>query len=210
LATISLAVDSIKHPTTRQQPEQLDALADIIMQENQRMNDQVERVLQVARLDRQETELILESADLNELVTEVLEQMQLQFKENAAEVVVDLHSEAMQIKVDPLHLKNAIRNLLDNAVKYSKDAPRIKVSTLIVDKQAVLLIEDEGIGMSEEQQARAFDQFYRVTSGDLHDTKGFGLGLYYVHHIVSLHHGSVQIESKLAKGTQVQIQLPIT
>lgn len=208
LATISLAVDSIKHPATRQRPEQLDALANIIMQENQRMNAQVERVLQVARLDRQETELQLESADLNELVSEVLEQMQLQFNKSKAEVVVNLNTTTLPVKVDVLHVKNAIRNLLDNAVKYSRETPKITVKTLLSEEQVVLEIADQGIGMSEEQKAKAFDQFYRVTSGNLHDTKGFGLGLYYVQQIASLHGGAVEIESALEKGTQVQLQLP--
>lgn len=208
LATISLAVDSIKHPATRQQPERINVLANIIMQENQRMNAQVERVLQVARLDRQETELQLEPADLNQLVTEVLEQMQLQFNESKAEVVVNLHTTALPVNVDVLHVKNAVRNLLDNAVKYSRETPKITVKTTLNEEQVVLEISDEGIGMSEEQKYKAFDQFYRVTSGNLHDTKGFGLGLYYVQQIVSLHEGIVDIESTLGQGTQVQLKLP--
>jgi two-component system, OmpR family, phosphate regulon sensor histidine kinase PhoR len=209
LATISLAVDSIKHPKTKEQPGQVDHFANIIMQENRRMNDQVERVLQVARLDRQETELQLQKVDLNELVQETVQQMKLNLDQANAQVIIGLHDGTLEIDADNLHLKNAIRNLLDNAVKYSEAAPLISIRTETKNKMSVLRIADQGIGMSVEQQEHVFEQFYRATTGNLHNTKGFGLGLYYVKHIVNLHGGEVILNSIPSKGTQIEIQLPL-
>jgi two-component system phosphate regulon sensor histidine kinase PhoR len=153
--------------------------------------------------------LAQEEVELNPMVQGVLDSMELQFQKYGATLEVDLKAEQDTVIGDDLHLSNVVYNLLDNALKYSKENPHIKVATRNVGNQIAITVEDNGIGMSRDQVAKIFDQFYRVPTGNLHNVKGFGLGLSYVSDIVKRMKGKVTAKSEKGKGTIFEVLLPL-
>lgn len=208
IATISLATDSITSPRVLADPEKVKRFTGIIKQENKRMNDQVEKVLQMAKLDKNKLNLNLTDVDLNDVVTDAAVYIGLQVEPRGGTVETDLRAEPAIVQGDMTHISSLINNLLDNANKYSPETPKIIVSTRNVSKGVEVTVKDHGLGMSREARKNIFDRFYRVHSGDRHDVKGFGLGLSYVKTITEVHKGTINVKSELGKGSSFIVTFP--
>jgi two-component system, OmpR family, phosphate regulon sensor histidine kinase PhoR len=209
LATISLAVDALKNEKVIGDKAKTDYFTGVIKEENIRMNKQVETILQAALLDKQEVQLNLKKLSAHELITNAINNISLPLNEKGGELITHLDATNNFIMADDVHFTNFINNLLDNALKYSKEKPIIKLSTSNVSNIFKVKIEDNGIGMSKETLSRIFEKFYRAHTGNVHDVKGFGLGLSYVKTMVDAHKGTIKAESILGKGSSFIISLPI-
>jgi two-component system phosphate regulon sensor histidine kinase PhoR len=208
VATIMIASEALKDPELAEDKSRIGRLAGIIYDENVRLGNHIERVLSVARLDKKEIQLDYNPVKVNDLILAVVDSMDLQLKKRGATVDLDLTTANDVVLGDELHLSNVIYNLVDNANKYSKESPKISISTKNNGKNLQIEFTDEGIGMTKEQTKRIFDQFYRVPTGNLHDVKGFGLGLNYVQDIVGQMNGNVKVSSEKDKGTTFLVTLP--
>jgi two-component system phosphate regulon sensor histidine kinase PhoR len=166
------------------------------------MNKQVEKILQAAQLEKNEIKLQLKDIDVHQIIQKVSENNQLQMQEIGALCNISLHAQHSIIQADEVHFTNIIFNLIDNAIKYSKESPVITIETVSEGKNILIKVRDNGIGMDKETQAHIYDKFYRAHTGNLHNVKGFGLGLTYVKNIVDAHGGTIKVESELGKGTQ--------
>lgn len=205
IATISLATSAITKEKVLNDRKQLLQFNTIIKNENDRMNKYVERILQQAKLDRGELHLKRERVDMNELVREAVEHFVLLVQNAGGTLMYRPETEDFILQADEVHLMNVVCNLIDNAVKYSVEAPRIEVYTRRIEDKWVIGVKDQGIGISKEAQRKVFKRFYRVPSGNLHNVKGFGLGLSYAKSIVELHNGTIELTSRKNKGTLVEI-----
>lgn len=212
IATISLAVDAMRNEKVISDREKLNYFSGIIKEENQRMNRQVETILKASQLEKQEVNLNLKPAHVHELIREVVENFQLQLEQKNGKVEMQLEANNDVVEVDEVHFSNLINNLVDNAVKYAKEnvAPMIRLATRSDAKYFHLRIEDNGIGMTRDTLKRIFERFYRAHTGNVHNVKGFGLGLSYVKTMVEAHDGDIKAESTLGKGTTFSIQLPLS
>lgn len=173
------------------------------------MLQQVEKVLQMALIDKKDFQLKLTEVDVHELIRQAVDHLSLQVQRREGNILTQLEAEKPVIQGDQTHLSNVIHNLLDNANKYSPDPPDIVISTFNMNGGIQINVEDKGIGMSKEDQKHIFDKFFRVHTGNLHDVKGFGLGLSYVKAITSAHQGSVEVKSEPGKGSRFSIYLPV-
>jgi two-component system phosphate regulon sensor histidine kinase PhoR len=209
VATIMIASEALKDPELTEDRSRVKKLAGIIYDENMRLGNHIERVLSIARLDKKELHLEWEEVDVNEVIAAVADSMTLQLQKRAATLTLNLEAANALVLGDELHLSNIIYNLIDNANKYSADAPDIKILTRNINKSLVVEIADQGIGIDKDQTKRIFDQFYRVPTGNLHDVKGFGLGLNYVQDIVAQMKGTIKVRSEKDKGTVFEITLPL-
>ena len=209
LATISLAVDALKNEKVLNDREKMSYFTGIIKEENKRMNRQVETILQAALLDRQLVQLSLIKTHAHELIHSALNNINLQVDQIHGRLEVKLAATKDIILADEVHFTNLISNLLDNAVKYSRDDLRIKISTQTEGNRLKIKIEDNGIGMSNETVNRIFEKFYRAHTGNLHNVKGFGLGLNYVKSMVDAHHGNIKVESIVGKGSSFLLSFPL-
>jgi len=180
----------------------------IIGEENNRLRDNVERILQIATLEKDEINLKRDRIDVNGLVERISQNLELSNYPREPEINCDLEAENPYIMADETHVINVIYNLLDNALKYCNTKPIVKISTRNTPKGIVLTITDNGIGMDSETQKRVFEKFYRAHTGNIHTVKGFGLGLSYVKKLVELHQGTIRLESELGKGSTFEIFLP--
>ena len=208
LATISLAVDALKNEKVIHDRAKMDYFSGIIKDENKRMNKQVETILQAALLDKQEIQLNEKTVHAHEIIQAAVNNIKLPLEQKNGKLETNLEATNDVIKGDEVHLINIINNLLDNAIKYSDEDSRIKLSTLNYNKHLRIKIEDNGIGMSKETLHRIFEKFYRAHTGNIHNVKGFGLGLSYVKTIVDAHKGKIKAESTLGKGSCFIIDLP--
>ena len=208
LATISLAVDSLNNPKVTGDLEKTAYFTKIIKEENKRMNNQVERVLQMAQIDKGELKMKWEQVDLHELIRHAIEQIKLQVENRNGKITADLQASDSFLTGDPVHLSNLIFNLLDNANKYSENAPEITISTHSGNEGILMKVTDKGVGMTKEAQKKIFDKFYRVPTGNIHTIKGFGLGLSYVQAIINEHHGDIQVDSDIGKGSTFECFMP--
>jgi two-component system phosphate regulon sensor histidine kinase PhoR len=209
LATISLAVDAIKNEKVINDRTKMDYFSGIIKDENKRMNKQVETILQAALLDKQEVQLNVKPLHAQTLVTDAIKNIQLPLNEKNGSLETCFKAANDLVLVDEVHFTNIINNLLDNAVKYSKDDLKIKVTTLNTGSNLRIKIEDNGIGMNKETLNRVFEKFYRAHTGNLHNVKGFGLGLSYVKTIVDAHHGKIKADSSPGKGSCFTLDFPL-
>jgi len=209
VATIMIASEALKDPEVTADKARLKRLAGIIYDENVRLGNHIERVLSIARLEKGELKMENTEVDVNDLIVIVLDSMELQLQKRNA--IINVHTDAENAIVygDELHLSNVIYNLIDNANKYSSDTPEISITTRNTGKNLIIEIADKGIGMTKEQSKRIFDQFYRVPTGNLHDVKGFGLGLNYVQDIIKKLNGTVKVSSEKDRGTTFEISLPL-
>ena len=201
IATISLASDSISSPMVINSPDKIRRFTDIIRQENKRMNNQVEKVLQMAQIDRQDFDIKLSDVNLHDVITQAVGYIGLQVEKRDGKVSTNLHATQPTVLGDMTHISNIINNLLDNANKYSPENPEISVATRNVAGGVEVIVSDKGIGMSKEAMKHIFEKFYRVHTGNLHDVKGFGLGLSYVKAMMDAHKGRVEVKSELGKGS---------
>jgi two-component system, OmpR family, phosphate regulon sensor histidine kinase PhoR len=210
LATISLAVDALKNEKVMQSREKTDYFTGIIKEENKRMNKQVETILQAALLDRQEVQLNLKKLHGHDLINAALNNITLQVQEKNGTIEVQLDAANDIIMADEVHFTNLINNLFDNAVKYSTDNLGIKLITQNTNTLFKIKIEDNGIGMNKETITRIFEKFYRAHTGNLHNVKGFGLGLSYVKTMVDAHKGSIKVDSIVGKGSIFTLTFPLS
>lgn len=208
LATISLAVDSINNPVVINDPNKVKRFADIIKQENKRMNGQVEKVLQMAIIEKNNIDLNMTNIDMHDIIQQAVNNIILQIEKREGEIQTHLDAEYHNIEGDQTHISNIIYNLLDNAIKYSDDNPAILISTRNVPEGIEIIVKDNGIGISKEARKHIFDKFYRVHTGNLHDVKGFGLGLSYVKAMTLAHNGKIDVASEVGKGSSFIIVLP--
>lgn len=210
IATISLAVDALKNEKVINDKTKMDYFSGIIKDENKRMNKQVETILEAALMDKREVQLNVFPLHANTLIQSALNNIELPVKEKNG--VIETHFNAANdlLMADDVHFTNIINNLLDNAVKYSKENLRIKLTTSNFNGHLRIKIEDNGIGMNKETLNRVFEKFYRAHTGNLHNIKGFGLGLSYVKMIVDAHHGKIKAESTVGKGSCFTLEFPVT
>jgi len=208
ISTVSLAVEALSDKDIEQSPLR-ERYISVIGEENKRLGNQVEKVLHIAAIDRQDFNLKEEILRMNEMVKNAADHISMQIEQRGGRINLIEKAEEDQVKGDEMHITNIIVNLLDNANKYSPDAPNITLRTESANDEFVLSIHDHGIGMSKEQQKHIFEKFYRVPTGDLHNVKGFGLGLAYVHRMVVAHGGTIQVDSEPGKGSKFSITLPL-
>jgi len=208
LSTIAISSEVLKDPTIIQAPERLLNYATIIQTESQRLKQHVERVLQMARLEKSDVGLKKEKLDLHELIREVVRNTSVALQEKKCEVSLELDAQNSWIEADRLHFTNVLFNLIDNAIKYNRNTPNLIISTDNISNQIFVEVRDNGIGISPENQKKIFHQFYRVPTGNLHDVKGFGLGLNYVKVMTELHKGKISVSSKPGEGSVFKIVLP--
>ncbi|MDR3715001.1 MAG: HAMP domain-containing sensor histidine kinase [Puia sp.] len=209
LATISLAVDALRNEKVIHDRQKSEYFSGIIKEENKRMNKQVETILQASLLDRQELQLNLRPIHAHNVILEAMENFQLQLEGKGGRSELQLNARNDLLEVDEVHFTNLISNLIDNAIKYSRDSLLIKITTHSTHKNLVIRIEDNGIGMSKETQRRIFEKFYRAHTGNLHNVKGFGLGLSYVKTVVDAHQGKIKVDSVIGKGTNFTMEFPL-
>ncbi len=211
IATISLAVDALKNERVMTDRNKMEYFSGIIKEENQRMNKQVETILKASQFEKEEAEIELKPLSVHEAIENVVDNFQLQLHNKGGDAQLLLKAAKDVINGDEVHFTNLVNNLIDNAVKYSKDNVPIliKVSTYNTGRNIAIRVEDNGIGMSRETQKRIFEKFYRAHTGNLHNVKGFGLGLNYVKSVADSHYGAVKVESVLGKGSTFIVELPL-
>ncbi len=208
IATISVATDSIVNEKVLNDPEKIRYFAGMIKKENTRMNRQVEDILTIARLDKKDFEFVWEAVDVHELIEDAVKGIILQVEKRNGKIETALNALNPGITTDKIHCTNVIYNLLDNANKYSVNAPEIKITTSNNPKGILISVEDNGIGMSKAVQSKIFERFYRQTTGNVHNVKGFGLGLSYVKAVVEANQGNITVHSEPGKGSRFELFLP--
>jgi two-component system phosphate regulon sensor histidine kinase PhoR len=208
LATVSLAVEALQDPELSNQDKFRARYLGIIKDENKRLVSQVEKVLQAAALDKNDFKLKIEPIHLTELLESTVEHISLQVESKGGKIEFQNLLKNPEIEGDAFHLTHIFNNLLDNANKYSKETPKIKVLAKEDQDQVIVTIQDQGIGMSKEAVKKIFDKFYRVPTGNVHDVKGFGLGLSYVKTMLEAHKGGIYVQSEPGKGSTFTINLP--
>ncbi len=209
VATIMIASEALKDPELTTDKSRIERLANIIYDENVRLGSHIERVLNIAKIEKGDLKLEHRDVDMNDLLSAIVDSMSLQLQKRNASIELDLKAGYSTVSGDELHLSNVIFNLLDNANKYSPENPQIKISTFISGKNLIIKVADKGIGMSKDQLSKIFDQFYRIPTGNLHDVKGFGLGLSYVNNIVKRLNGTIRVKSEKDVGSEFEISLPL-
>lgn len=208
LSTIAISTGVLKDPSIVQAPERLINYATIIENETNRLKQQVERVLQMARLEKNNLTLKRETTDLHELISESVKNNTVALQKKSGKFELYLNAENSLVNIDKLHFSNVLYNLMDNAIKYCTIAPTITITTSSSHHQFTLDVKDNGIGISEDNLKKIFHRFYRVPTGNLHDVKGFGLGLNYVKLVVESHGGKIMVNSKMGSGSTFTILLP--
>jgi len=208
ISTIAISTEVLRDPGIIHTPERLLNYATIIQNENNRLKQQVERVLQMARFEKEDIGLKKEILDVHDLIREATKNISLSLEEKKGKIELHLEAQSTKVSVDRLHFTNVFYNLLDNAIKYTNTAPEIYISTKTINSSLRIEIKDNGVGISEENQKKIFHRFYRVPTGNLHDIKGFGLGLNYVKSIVEAHKGKISIESEPGKGSTFKLSIP--
>ena len=208
ISTISLATQMLGDEAVTASPSMFKRYLGIIRDENKRLGSQVEKVLQTAQMERGEVRLNLGTVNVHQIIERVLENISPQIELREGIIDMDLQAENSEIQADEVHLTNIIFNLLDNANKYSPEKPIIKITTGNTEKGLSIKVSDQGIGMTKESIKQIFEKFYRVPTGNVHDVKGFGLGLSYVKKMVEEHNGRINVVSKIGEGSEFEVVLP--
>ena len=209
IATISLASQMLKDNTVTTTASTRDHIAKIINDESRRLTYQVEKVLQMAVFNEVRMKLKLKTVSVHKIIQNLLPNFTIRVEDRKGNMYQNIDAEQDLVMADEVHLSNVFANLLDNAIKYSKDAPEVSISTRNKNKGIVITITDNGIGITKEDQKMIFERFFRVHTGNVHDVKGFGLGLSYVKKIVDAHNGQVSVGSIPDKGSKFEIYLPL-
>jgi two-component system phosphate regulon sensor histidine kinase PhoR len=206
VSTIMIASEALRDKEIIEDKARVERLANIIFEENQRLGSHIERVLNIARIEKNDFRLDIKDIDVNEMVTTVLDSMALKLQKHQVIAHLNLDAKHAIIQADELHFSNVLYNLIDNAIKYSPETPEITISTINKDENLVIRVADKGMGMSRDQQTKIFEQFYRIPTGNLHDVKGFGLGLSYVNTIVKRLNGTISVRSEKEKGSEFELK----
>jgi two-component system, OmpR family, phosphate regulon sensor histidine kinase PhoR len=209
ISTISLASQMLRDSSVSLSQSTVDHISGVIFDESKRLSSQVEKVLQMAVFNEGKLKLKFSQIDLNKLAETVASNFEIRVANENGELKTDLQAENSYIKGDEVHITNVIFNLLDNAVKYSKSNPQIELSTENKNGFVIVQVKDNGIGIPKEHQSQIFERFYRVPTGNIHNVKGFGLGLSYVKRIVDAHNGKIKVDSTLGKGTRFRLYFPL-
>jgi two-component system phosphate regulon sensor histidine kinase PhoR len=208
ISSISLASQMLKDKTVMKNEQMFDHISQVIEDESKRLGFQVERVLQMAVLERGKVRMKVKELYINDLIKKVVNSFDLKVKDRNGIIISRLKAKDDVIEGDEVHITNLIFNLLDNALKYTEDTPKLEITTENVNNGIEISVTDNGIGISRESQKHIFDQFYRVHTGNIHNVKGFGIGLSYVKCVVDEHQGKIRIKSDVGKGTTFYIYLP--
>ncbi|MFV0237278.1 MAG: sensor histidine kinase [Flavobacteriales bacterium] len=209
IATINVAVDALKSPRILSDEDKVKHYANLIKQENKRLNSHVEMVLRISKLEKNQIDLDVQKTDLNNIVKDAIDHIRLIVEDRDGIIFEKYSSDRLMIKADIFHLGNVILNVLDNANKYSPQSPKIAVEVFREEDYACVKVKDQGMGMSKSVQKKIFDPFYREETGDIHNIKGHGLGLAYLKKIVDLHRGMIEVQSEKGKGSQFVIKIPL-
>lgn len=210
LATISVATDTMVNPKIINRPDQIKHFAQIIKEQNLKMNDQVENILQIAQVEQKNLQLKIELFNIHALLMQATETIKLQVENRAGSIQLNLDAQNPIISTDKQHILSVFDNILDNANKYSDKSPEITISTTNIENGIWISIQDKGIGMNKQDQDKIFEKFFRATSGNIHNVKGFGLGLSYSKAIIEANKGSIKVTSTPEKGSTFEIFLPFT
>ncbi len=208
IATIVLAAEYLKEWSEKSNEPTLTRFSQVILEENSRMQDNVEKILNTSLLEKSDFQLKLSPVNMHEIIMSLQGNNELKLQSKNGHLELHLKAHSYLIKADKTHMINVFNNLVDNAIKYCEGEPVIEITTENNADGLVISIKDNGIGMSPNQQKRAFDKFYRVSTGDLHDVKGFGLGLSYVKFIMENHNGNIKLQSELGIGSTFKLFLP--
>lgn len=209
IATINLALDAIKNPKVIEDKDKVFRYLQMIRDENKRMHAQVENVLRISKLEKKELEINKEPQDAIALIEDAIDHVSLIIEDRGGSIATHFEATRTTVLLNDVHFTNVIVNILDNAIKYSPEIPKIDVYTENVKEFLIIKIKDQGAGMSKNAQKRIFEKFYREHTGDIHNVKGHGLGLAYVKRIVEEHNGEISVESEKRKGSTFFIKLPI-
>ena len=209
ISTISLAAQLLGDKSVPPGLKNQEHIAKIIYDECKRLGSQVEKVLQTAIFDKGKLKLHIQDVDMHEIITGAVENFSMQIRSRNGRISSDLKAKEFTIPADHVHITNVLFNLLDNAIKYCSREPKVSIETINRGSYLVMIISDNGIGISKNDQKRIFEKFYRVPTGNIHTVKGFGLGLSYVKMIVESHGGYIDVESELYEGSKFSISLPL-
>lgn len=209
VSTIMIASEALKDNEIAGDRSRVARLANIIYEENERLGSHIERVLNIARIEKNDFKLDRKPIDVNEMIAVVVDSMELKLQKHNAVIHLQLDADNAIISADELHFSNVIYNLVDNAIKYSANEPDITITTLNKNGQVVIKVADKGVGMSRDQQTKIFEQFYRIPTGNLHDVKGFGLGLSYVNTVVKRLNGIISVKSEKEKGSEFELKFQV-
>lgn len=210
ISTISLASQMLKDNSVNNSEVMINSIANIITEESTRLTNQIEKVLQMAVFTESRLKLKQKNININSLIAELSSRFSLKVEDKKGSISIDLSAKSDLVYVDEVHISNVITNLLDNAVKYCETEPHIKIITKNRNDYFIIYVHDNGIGISKKEQKLIFERFYRVSTGNVHDVKGFGLGLSYVKKIIEHQGGSVDVESTVGKGSTFKIFLPLS
>jgi two-component system phosphate regulon sensor histidine kinase PhoR len=210
ISTINISTDVFLKNEKIQEDPRLGRYASIIKEQVLRLNTQVEKVLQLAKIERDNIELHVEELNLTELIHSIVPSIELKVTDKNGHLSLDLKAENAYIKADKLHLTNILHNLVDNSVKYAKKAPEIVIGLRKEENTVILSVKDNGIGIPKEHLRRVFDKFHRVPTGNVHNVKGFGLGLFYVKTMCKEHKWQIDLQSELGQGTIINIRMPLS
>ena len=208
ISTVSLTTEALLDPDIQKIPSITNRYLNVIKEENSRLGQQVEKVLQIAQLDKGDFKLKIIQIDVHDIIENVIKNINIQIESKGGEINTFLEAKQTKIQADQVHITNIIFNLLDNANKYSPEKPEIKIQTSNNPHGISISIEDKGRGMSKDNVNKIFDKFYRVPTGNLHDVKGFGLGLSYVKTMIEAHFGTINVKSEFSKGTIFNLTIP--
>lgn len=208
VSTILVTSRLLNRPEVAEQPGAIERYSNLIQQEALRLKSQVERVLQVAVWDQRKMKYKMEPVDIHECQREAIISVEQIITDRGGKVIKNFLADNAVVQGDRMHITNTFFNLLDNAVKYCTQAPEIILSTKNAGNGVLITVADNGIGIPEKYVRRIFDRFFRISTGDVHDVKGFGLGLYYVQHVVKDHHGKIALQSEPGRGTTITITFP--
>ena len=208
ISTVKLACEAIMRPDSLSNPDKIARYSEMIQNENRRMSVQAEKILQMAVLEEGDYDLKITEVDILQVIRRVVESERLHVEHRGGTITLSLEAKRHTISADEVHISNIINNLLDNANKYSDDVPTISVATKNIDKDIVISIEDRGKGIAKSDQRFVFDKYFRVSSGNRHDVKGFGLGLSYVKLMTEAMGGAIVLKSELGKGTRISLSFP--
>jgi two-component system phosphate regulon sensor histidine kinase PhoR len=209
IATINLALDAIKNPKIIDDKEKVQKYLQMIKDENKRMHAQVENVLRISKLERNELNIDKEPQEITDFIEDAIDHVSLILEDKEGEIHTHFNANRTTVLLNDVHFTNVLVNILDNAMKYSVEKPIINVYTENIKDYILIKIEDNGIGMSKAVQKKVFEKFFREHTGDLHNVKGHGLGLAYVKQIIDDHNGEVFVESEKGKGSTFIIKLPL-